>query len=211
MYDNRNKMQFIEFKKKFDKYPVFSVQEIEKIYPNWNRMNLRNWQQKRYILKLRNNWYCFTDLDFDESFLFYAANKIYSPSYISLESALYYYGFIPEASFSISSISTLKTERFSNDLGNFVYSSIKRECFFGYELIIHDNITVKMAGMEKAILDFLYMRKDIKSFEDIKSLRLNSLLINEKIDKEKLIDYAYSFNSKILIRKLNLLMRIINA
>ncbi len=204
-------MQFIEFKKKFDKYPVFSVQEIEKIYPNWNRMNLRNWQQKRYILKLRNNWYSFTDWEFDEYFLFYAANKMYNPSYISLESALYYYGFIPEASFSISSISTLKTERFSNDLGNFVYSSIKREYFFGYELIIHDNITVKMAGMEKAILDFLYMRKDIKSFEDIKSLRLNSLLINEKIDKEKLIDYAYSFNSKILIRKLNLLMRIINA
>ena len=204
-------MQFVEFKKQFEKYPVFSVQEIEKIYPDWNRMNLRNWQQKKYILKLRNSWYSFADKEFDEFFLYYAANKIYSPSYISLESALYYYGFIPEASFSISSVSTLKTERFSNNLGNFIYSSIKKECFFGYELKTNNNITVKMASREKAILDFLYLRKDIKSFEDIKSLRLNSLLINEKTDKKKLRDYASLFNSKILIRKLNLLMRVIDA
>ncbi len=204
-------MQYIEFKKEFDKYPVFSVQEIEKIYPNWNRMNLRNWQHKNYVLKLRNNWYSFTDKELDEYFLYYVANKIYKPAYISLESALYYYGLIPEASFSISSVSTLKTESFSNSLGNFIYSNIKTECFFGYELVTHDNITVKMASREKAILDFLYLRKDIKSFEDVKSLRLNALLFNEKIDKKKLINYSYLFNSKILRRKLNLLLEILNA
>ncbi len=211
MYDNRNRMQFLEFKSRFDKYPVFSVREVEKIYPDWNRMNLRNWQQKGYILKLRNNWYVFTDREFDEHFLFYAANKIYTPSYISLESALYYYGFIPEASFSVNSISTLKTERFSNKLGNFMYSNIKKEYFFGYELLTQNNIIVKIASREKAILDFLYLRKDIKSLEDIKSLRFNALLFNEEIDIMKLNDYSHFFNSKILNRKLKLLLSIINA
>lgn len=204
-------MRFVEFKKQFDEYPAFSVQEIKKIYPDWNRMNLSNWQKKRYILKLRNNWYSFTDKKFDEYFLFYVSNKIYSPSYVSMESALYYYGFIPEASFSVTSVSTLKTERFSNTLGDFMYSNIKKECFFGYELVMHNNFTMKIASMEKAILDYLYLRKDIITFEDIESLRLNVLLIKDKIDVKRMIAYVNLFNSKTLTKKLNKLLTIINA
>lgn len=204
-------MRFPDFKKEFNSYPLFSVREIEKSYPNWNKMNLRNWQKKNYILKLRNNWYTFTDRDVNEYFLFYAANKIYSPSYISLESALNYYGLIPEVSFSISSVTTLKTEHFTNDLGNFIYSSFKKEYFFGYALITYDNYIIKIASIEKAVLDFLYLRRDIRTFDDIESLRINADLFNEKVDKKKLLNYSHLFNSKVLSSKLKLLLKTINA
>ena len=204
-------MQFLEFKKEFNSYPVFSNGEIKKIYPNWNRMNLRNWQHKKYILKLRNNWYAFTDREINEYFLFYVANKIYAPSYVSLESALSYHGLIPEMSFSISSVSTLKTEHFTNDIGNFMYSNLKKECFFGYELITYNDFTVKIAGVEKAVLDFLYLRKDIKTLDDVNSLRINTDVFHEKVDKKKLLNYSYLFNSKVLTQKLKLLLKTIDA
>jgi predicted transcriptional regulator of viral defense system len=204
-------MHFLDFKKQFENYPIFSTREIKKIFPEWNKMNLRNWQQKNYILKLRNNWYAFTDKSIDEHFLFYIANKIYSPSYISMDTALYHYGFIPEAVFSIQSVSTLKTMNFSNKYGHFYYSNIKKDNFFGYKLLTENNITVKIADVEKAVLDFLYLRKDIKRPEDIKSLRFNIDEIKKQIDFDKIIKYADILNSKILNKKLNYLFKIINA
>ena len=42
----------------------------------------------------------------DRQFLFHAANRIYPPSYVSLEAALKYYGLIPEETFQITSVST---------------------------------------------------------------------------------------------------------
>jgi predicted transcriptional regulator of viral defense system len=204
-------MRFPDFKKEFNNYPLFSVREVEKLYPNWNKMNLRNWQKKNYILKLRNNWYTFTDREINEYFLFYAANKIYSPSYISLESALNYYGLIPEVSFSISSVTTLKTERFSNGLGNFMYSNIKKGFYFGYELVEHNDLTIRIASREKALLDYLYLRKDIKNADDIISLRINSLIFTETIDVKKLLDYTGLCNSKVLTKKVKLLLDIFNA
>ena len=88
-----------------------------------------------YLQKIRNSWYCFTDIKIDETVLFYIANKIYQPSYVSLETALHYYGIIPEAVFTISSITTLKTQKFKNKQGFYTYTNIKSNCFFGYELV----------------------------------------------------------------------------
>ncbi|MCF6241604.1 MAG: hypothetical protein L3J74_09695 [Bacteroidales bacterium] len=204
-------MDFLAFKSRFDKYPVFSNQEINKQFPNFNKMNLYHWQQKKYILKLRNNWYTFKHQKSDEYFLFYVANKIYNPSYISLESALTYYGLIPEASFSITSVSTLKTMIFSNNLANFYYASIKKEYFFAYRLIKHNQQVIKIADKEKAILDFLYLRKNIKTKEDIESLRLNKVLINESLNFQKMFNYLEIFKSKTLDKKIHLLKKIVDA
>lgn len=44
-------MNFIEFKEIFEKYPVFSVREIEKYEPDFNVNNLVNWQKKNYVEK----------------------------------------------------------------------------------------------------------------------------------------------------------------
>ncbi len=46
-------MQFIEFKNYFNPYQVFSIKDIEKEYPKFNKMNLIAWQKKKYIIKIR--------------------------------------------------------------------------------------------------------------------------------------------------------------
>ena len=107
-------MNFIEFSKTFSDWPLFSIHEILKLYPNFDRKNLVRWQEKGYIKKIRNKWYIFSDKNINEINLFYIANSIYSPSYISFESALSYYNIIPEAVFSVTSATSLKTNKKTN-------------------------------------------------------------------------------------------------
>jgi len=71
----------------------------------------------------------------DEMTLFMAANKIYEPSYVSLESALAYYEIIPETVLGVTSISSRKTKTFENAWGVFSYRSIKPEYMIGYQVI----------------------------------------------------------------------------
>jgi predicted transcriptional regulator of viral defense system len=175
-------MQFIEFKQIFKEYVVFSKNEINKYIPGFNKMNLIYWQEKGYIKKIKNNWYCFTDKEISQDVLFNIANKIYAPSYISLETALSFYGFIPEAVFLTTSISTLKTNEFDTFTGRFSYKSVKKNIFFGYKIIKRNNLSVKIAEAEKAILDFLYFNSTIKTHLDLRAFRLNKINMINDID-----------------------------
>ena len=204
-------MQFLDFKQQFSKYIIFSTKEIEKLYPNFNKINLLSWQKKGYLQKIRNSWYCFSDIKIDQTVLFYFANKIYQPSYVSLEAALYYYGIIPEAVFTTTSISTLKTKEFKNKYSLITYKNIKRNCFFGYKLVQKENFTFKIADIEKALLDYLYLNYSIKNIDDIKSLRLNKHILQEEIDFEKMNEYVKYYNSKILVKKIKILNQFLNA
>ncbi len=59
----------------------------------------------------------------------YVANKLYEPSYISLEFALSYHGIIPETVYEITSVTTKSTRRFEAMGKVFTYRRIKREAF----------------------------------------------------------------------------------
>ena len=204
-------MQFIEFKSILKNQIIFSNNDIEKLIRYFNKKNLINWQKKGYIQKLRNNWYCFSDIQNSQNELFSIANKIYKPSYISLESALSYYGFIPEGVFSFTSISTLKTNNFNNYFETFLYKSIKNNAFFAYKIIENKDLKFKIAEPEKAILDYFHINHNINTQEDFFAIRLNKSNIKIEIDFEKMEKYALLFNSKILLKKINKLNKYINA
>jgi len=126
------------------------------------------------------------------------SNKIYNPSYVSLELALNHYGIIPEAVLHHTSITTLKTAKFDTDLGVFSYKSIKPELFWGYEIVEHDNIGIKIADFEKTILDYLYFHPEINTKADFESLRFNKQIITENINQNKLEKYLRVFDNERL-------------
>ena len=200
-------MKFLDFKTQLSPFRVFSIKDIEKLYPDFNKMNLVNWQKKNYITKLRNGYYRFNDLSPDESELFFVANKIYQPSYISLETALSYYGFIPEGVFSIQSISTQKTQTFKNTLGTFRYYNTKPSAYLGYKLIGINDLTIRMASPEKALLDTFHIRHKVKNFDDLAGLRLNNSIIKEMADFDKMMNYALLFGAKYLVKAVELLKK----
>jgi predicted transcriptional regulator of viral defense system len=194
-------MNFINFKSRLIQFVVFSLKDIEKKIPGFNKMNLLNWQKKGYITKLRNGWYKFNETPVEDDLLYYIANRIYAPSYLSLETALHFHGVIPEGVFTCNSITTLKTCRFKTSMGLFNYTNIKSGCFFGYQFIRNKQFIYKIADIEKALLDYLYINHRIGTTEDFDGLRLNKYVLKEKIDTSKLSGYAKLFNSKTLTKK----------
>lgn len=87
---------------------------------------------------------------------FLCANKIYSPSYISLETALSYYNLIPETIYSITSVTSKATREFLFTDRLFEYRKIKRKAYAGYVPKTIDGEVVLIATPERAAVDFLY-------------------------------------------------------
>src|SRR5699024_3644471 len=156
----RNRISYIDFEKTLSPFGIFRLSDILKVYPAFDSRRLNEWQKKGYITKLIKGHYIFNSIYVDEAVLFQIANFLAKPSYISLESALSYYHFIPEQSFSITSVTTLKTNHYETPKGSFLYQSVKSSLFFGYRVIPSNRRPILMAEPEKAILDFLYLHPE---------------------------------------------------
>ena len=204
-------MNYTEFRQRMKSFPIFSIREIEKQFPCFDRRRLVEWQEKRYIQKLRNRYYCFTDRRVEEPFLYYTANELYRPSYLSLESALSRYGFIPEGVFRIISCTTLKTCIFETPVGIFGYHHLKANMFFGYRLESWGDHHYTIAEPEKTLIDYLYLHPEIKRLEDFRSLRWNVLTIKEQISMEKLSSYESYIASSALSKRLSVLKEFLDV
>ncbi len=199
-------MRFPEAYKKLvaKRYYVFSFEDLCVFYPQEQRSSLRQylsrWKKQGWIGALRNGLY---ELTFPESRGipdFFMANKMYAPSYISLETALSYYSIIPEVSMGVISVTSKTTRRFKNSHGLFIYRSIRPEAFHGYIIEKHNGFDVLIAEPEKALADYLYF-KTLRGGEfDMKAERLDQKLVNQ-LNKKKLDKYAkvYHLNARRLI------------
>ena len=196
-------MKYLELKNELRDFTIFSLNEIRNIEPGFHRRRLNEWQDKAYIKKVVREYYIFSDLKLTEETLFKIANRIYSPSYISLESALSYYHLIPESVYGITSISTRKTYHFRTSIGEFIYRTLKPPLFFGYDLIKFHEKYLKMASMEKALLDYFYLHSDIETEQDFDSLRINKEMFFEQMDEKKLMNFLEKFNQKKLTGRIN--------
>jgi len=89
------------------------------------------------------------------------ANLIYGPSYISLETALSYYGFIPERVTTTTSICIGRGKSFSTPAGEFEYYHIKDSIYSpGVQLKeVFSEVFCQYATPEKALLDFLHIKE----------------------------------------------------
>jgi predicted transcriptional regulator of viral defense system len=190
-------MNFVEFKNSLRDFPVFSIADIRAAHSGFDRRRLSEWQKKGYIKKIIKGFYLFSDLDIDESTLLAVANKIYKPSYISLETAMSYYRLIPESIYLITSASTRRTSLFETPMARFSYRTIKPSLFFGYSLLTGG---IKMAFVEKAILDYLYINPAIRTADDFASLRINREEMLSRVSMARLTVYLQRFNHKRLAK-----------
>ena len=194
-------MQFIEFQNKLLAYNIFSLKDVLKILPAFNRIQLDRWGNKGYLKKIRRGFYCFSTQELSRNSLFCTANKIYTPSYVSLEMALKYYGFIPEEIFQITSVSTKKSTEFGTKVGNFSYRHIKPTLFWGYKLMDFGKQKLLLADPEKAILDYLYVNSNLKTANDFEEMRINGTEFREQINLEKFQKYLNAFGSRALTKR----------
>lgn len=191
-------MNIFDFKKKIEELPYFETKELRVVldrdFTATTLINLKNWIKKGHLIMLRRGLYAISEMQHKTDALVFAT-KIYAPSYVSMEMALNFYGIIPEAVFTVTSVTTRKTKQFSTPMGNYSYQKIKKEAFGGFETRNQNGISFNLALPEKAIVDFLYLNRNILSgdHEQFKEYRFNE---DFKFDAKKLIAFAEVFNNK---------------
>ncbi len=188
-------MKYIEVKDRLNNFFVFNLSDIKKVDPKFYRQRLNDWQEKGYIKKLRRGHYIFADIEITEEVMFLIANRLYSPSYVSLEMALNYYGLIPEGVYSVTSVSTKKTKSFETPVTSFSYRNVKPELFFGYRLSKVGERNYKIAEIEKAVLDYLYLNPAMSDENSFAEWRFDFETFQEKADMEKFHRYLSSYDS----------------
>ena len=140
--------------------------------------------------------------------MFRICNCIYQPSYISLESALGFYHFIPEAVYSQQAVTTRKTITYKTTAGTFNYRTLKPSFYFGYRILYKDQLPVLIAEPEKALLDYLYLTGSLNTLKDMKALRINYRELQHIVDWLKIENYARVFNSRTLDKRINHLKKL---
>jgi predicted transcriptional regulator of viral defense system len=200
-------MNYNEFRKKMFDLACFNINQVYAWQPDFSRNNLVRWINKGLIIRLRKGYYTFPEFKGKADYPFYFANRIYRPSYISLHSALSFYGMIPEAVVQITSVTSLKTAAFSNEFGEYSYQTVKQELMFGYDLKpMEGGHTFLLARPEKALIDLLYLYPFYDSKQELEELRLDESFLNEDLNKDLLMDYTSRFKVKALERRVMLLM-----
>lgn len=114
------------------------------------------------IIHIRRGLYCLAPKYRKKGINLYAlAQHVYGPSYVSLESALSWHGWIPEAVHGIASASFKKSKEFKTPLGLFSYDRIPQKLFYTEVMRFTDesgNVFL-MASPLKALADYVYVRK----------------------------------------------------
>jgi len=151
-----------------------------------SKVKLTIYRAKGYLASPKRGVYYLADEYLDKNKV---ANKLYYPSYISLDTAMSKYGIIPETVYAITSVTTKATREFSDDNYSYLFNKIKKNAYTGYKL----DGDVLIADPEKALVDYLY-------FVSMGQRVFNDRLDLTKIDTKKVLEYAKLFNSKRLDR-----------
>ena len=115
-------------------------------------------EKKGDIIRLKQGLYVPNpELSGKQLSLFMIGNNLYGPSYISLQSALRYYGLIPERVYTICSMTMKRSQMFYNDLARFEYVHINKDVFpIGVKVeTLEDGTAFLIATPEKALCDLI--------------------------------------------------------
>lgn len=162
---------------------LFNLKNNNTLYKKIQRL-----EKQKIIKKIINGKYLFSISNADE---FTIAHFILNPSYISLESALSFYGIMTGFSYSITSISTKPPKTVIVDEKEYSYSHINPSLFWGYE----KNGQFLIADKEKALLDYIYFSlKGLRTMLDFDEIDIT------QIDKPRLSEYTHRWGDKRIIK-----------
>jgi hypothetical protein len=146
-------MKFEDLRTRMAGRPFFRPHDlhVKGMPPAHELVQLSNWTREGKLVRLKKGLYTLSrdHLHFPLASLT-LAEPLYRPSYVSR------YGLIPESVGAITSVTTLKTARFRNEYGEFIYKHIAPHYFFGFhrEALPSPHF---VASPEKAILDFIHL------------------------------------------------------
>lgn len=183
-------MELGKIAKEFGEAP-FSRHLILAMLKDYKRPNdkISEWVKSGELLSLRRGLYIpgpETGLQVPEPFLI--ANHLRGPSYVSLETALSYWGFTLERVYEITSATRKTTKKYETPIGRFNYKYLPFPYYsFGIKSIkLTSKQTVLIASCEKAVCDKIVLTSGItlRSTRQTKDLLLEDLRMDETMLKQ---------------------------
>ena len=107
----------------------FRMQDLSSVFPNCAnlKMKAKRLEYGGDIIRLKKGLYVASPrTSHMELSPFLLANHIYGPSYVSMQTALRYYGLIPEAVYSVQSMTTGVARDYKNAVGTFYADNNRR-------------------------------------------------------------------------------------
>ena len=180
--------------------PLFSVHDVAQLLDvskSSATFLVHRYNKKGWVVRYKRGLYAVQD-ELPSDLL--VANKLYEPSYISLEFALAYHGVIPETVYEMTSVTTKATRKYNMGGITFSYRRIKQPAFGGYQLEKQNGIGYKIADAEKAFVDLHYfrLREGNASLERFDKSKLNA---------KKAVKYAKSFDNEKLVALVSKLLK----
>lgn len=142
----------------FGNVPVTAA-SLESIFPDIKGGNqkIRLLERDRQVIRLKRGLYvCSPEVTGTSLSTELIANHLYTPSYISMSSALRYYGLIPEQVYVMQSMTLKHSRDFDTPVGRFEYTRISKASFaIGLSSIRKTEYAFVIATPEKALCDLV--------------------------------------------------------
>jgi len=147
---------------------------------------LSRWVQSGRIRQLRRGLYMLAPpYQQVKPHPFLLANALMPGSYVSMQSALAFYGLIPEYTPRILSMTLLRPSHWE---GGFHFQHLAPHFFFGYQLVeLSQGQQAFLAVPEKALLDLVHLTPKSDSLNYLEQLRLQNL---DRLELSLLREYS---------------------
>ncbi len=145
------------------------------------------------VLRLKPGLFCLAELYRKEHpHPFVVAGMLCSPSHISLETALWHHGLIPEAVIEVASVVTVRSRRFHTPLGDYSFTRVPSDyARAGVRAVeVARDAWAFIATPLRAIADIVYMRSNVSFERDGVGFLIDSLRIDEDDLSEINVDDA---------------------
>lgn len=162
------------------------------VNPESVRLQLTRWKNAGRILQLRRGLYTLAPpYQKVRPHPFLVANRLRRASYVSCQSALAFYGLIPEYVAQVVSVTGGRPGVWETPLGVYRYRHLKPRLLSGYGVIdLGGGQQALVARPEKALLDLVYLQPEGDNPAYLAELRLQNL---ERLDLEELARQAEHF------------------
>lgn len=155
------------------------------------RLQLGRWTKSGKLYQLRRGLYALAPpYQKVRPHPFLVANRLQRASYVSCQSALSFYGLIPEIVQVTTSVTTGRPAVRETMLGRFSYRHVKLTLLRGYRMLDFDGQQALVARPEKALLDLVYLASKGDTLAYLRGLRLQNL---DRLDVDVLHEQAEVF------------------
>ena len=186
-----------------------SLLKVAGIRSNQVQVQLVRWVRAGRLLKLRRGLYVLAKpYRKIEPHPFLMANRLQRGSYVTFQSALAYYGLIPEHVPVVTSATMGRPETVHTPLGSFLFRHLKTSMVTGFRQVkVADRQEAIIATPEKALVDLLYVTAGSDSDGYLEELRLQS--IEPGLSRDGLALHAETTGSRKVKRALARILKML--